>query len=343
MSIFISHVEENRATAEAIAQGLQEAGYEAWTYESSAVPGPTYLSQVINAIERASAMILVISPESLGSHQVAREIEAAHELDRPIIPVLYNISHEKYLQRRPEWRLALGAYTSVEIPKAGVAAIMPKIVGGLEALGVPKSGAQPGPAQTVRATASGASGQGGRPAWLPIAAGVLALAIVAVVLFLVLGRDGDEPSAAPQTPSSSATSPATTTTTPTTTSTATEVEGAASLSELSGALQVDPARVVGGEPIRLTYTVTNGSSRPVTAEAIEIVILVGDPKAGTSVLLQDISQEIAPGATARQAIDADSGGTDLGEQTVFIMVGERISGGSTNNRVIAEAPVTIAP
>ncbi len=136
MSIFISHVEENRDTAEAISRGLQAAGFNAWSYESSSVPGPTYLSQVMDAIENADAVILLISPEALGSHQVAREIEAAHELDRPIIPVLLGITHEKYLQRRPEWRLALGAFTSIEVPREGVDAIMPKIVGGLEALGV---------------------------------------------------------------------------------------------------------------------------------------------------------------------------------------------------------------
>ena len=117
MSVFISHVEENRPTAEAIVRGLQSAGYKAWSYELSSVPGPTYLSQVMNAIEQAGAVILVISPEALGSHQVAREIEAAHELDRPIIPVLQGITHEKYLQRRPDWRLALGAYTSIEVPR----------------------------------------------------------------------------------------------------------------------------------------------------------------------------------------------------------------------------------
>lgn len=143
MSVFISHVEENRPTAEAIVRGLQSAGYKAWSYELSSVPGPTYLSQVMNAIEQAGAVILVISPEALGSHQVAREIEAAHELDRPIIPVLQGITHEKYLQRRPDWRLALGAYTSIEVPRGGVDAIMHKIVGGLEALGVER-GEAPG-------------------------------------------------------------------------------------------------------------------------------------------------------------------------------------------------------
>jgi hypothetical protein len=106
---------------------------------------------------------------------------------------------------------------------------------------------------------------------------------------------------------------------------------------------VQPATVAGGERIRLTYTVTNGSTRSVTATSIEIVILVGDPNAGSSVLLQDISQEIAPGATVTKSVEASSGGTELGEQTVFIMIGERISGGSANNRVIAEAPITIEP
>ncbi len=113
MSVFITHVEENRDTAEAISRGLQTAGFDTWFYESSSVPGPTYLLQVQDAIENADAVILVISPEALGSHQVAKEVEAAHELDRPIIPVLQGITHDKYLRRRLEWRLALGAFTSM--------------------------------------------------------------------------------------------------------------------------------------------------------------------------------------------------------------------------------------
>src|SRR5450755_4556289 len=112
MSIFISHVEENRGIAEEIARGLQDQGYEAWSYETDTLPGPTYMPQAVNAIEHASARILIISPESLGSHLVARERVVAHEMDRPISPVLKDITHEKYIQRRPGWRLALGAYTS---------------------------------------------------------------------------------------------------------------------------------------------------------------------------------------------------------------------------------------
>jgi hypothetical protein len=166
--------------------GPAVSGLKAWSYELSSVPGPTYLSQVSNAIEQASAVILVISPQALGSHQVAREIEAAHELDRPIIPVLQDITHEKYLQRRPEWRLALGAYTSIEVPREGVDAIMHKIVGGLQSFGIepgePTSLSKPPPrpqrrlADVVR-----------RPWALAIAA-VLVVALVAGVVWVFDSR-----------------------------------------------------------------------------------------------------------------------------------------------------------
>jgi len=137
--IFISHVEEDEKIALDIAKGLENAGYETWYYERDSLPGPTYLIQIATAISECSAFVIIISPNSLGSNQVNNEVVSASEKNRPFIPVLYNITHVEFQDRRPDWRLAIGAATSIKIPQTGVADIIPRILAGLRALRIDPS------------------------------------------------------------------------------------------------------------------------------------------------------------------------------------------------------------
>ena len=134
--VFISHVEEDAGVALEIALGLEEAGYTTWCYEVDNIPGPSYLIQTGQAVEQAKALVLVISPHSLGSRQVTKEVIRAHETDKEFIPVLQDITHVEFQNRQPEWREALGAASSIRIPKVGVADIIPRIIIGLKASGI---------------------------------------------------------------------------------------------------------------------------------------------------------------------------------------------------------------
>jgi hypothetical protein len=134
--IFISHVEEDADVALEIALGLEEAGYSTWCYEVDNIPGPSYLLQTGQRIEQAKAVVVVISPNSIGSHQVTREVVRAHESGKHFIPVRRDISHIEFQNRQPEWREAIGAATSVGIRQEGAASILPRIIGGLQSLGI---------------------------------------------------------------------------------------------------------------------------------------------------------------------------------------------------------------
>ena len=137
--IFISHVEENADVALGIADGLEEAGYGTWCYERDALPGPSYLLQTARQIESSAAVVLLISADSLGSHQVTAEVVRAHESARPFVPVLIGISHVEFAARQPEWREALGSSTSIALPPGGVALLLPRVVDGLRGLGIAPS------------------------------------------------------------------------------------------------------------------------------------------------------------------------------------------------------------
>jgi len=134
--IFVSHVEEDADIALEITLELEEAGYSTWCYEIDSMPGPSYLVQTGEAIEASRAVVVVISPHSLGSRQVTNEIVRAHESGKEFIPVLRNISHAEFQNRQPEWREAVGAAASVRITRDGVAAILPRIITGLQTLNI---------------------------------------------------------------------------------------------------------------------------------------------------------------------------------------------------------------
>ncbi len=134
--VFIAHVGEDAEVTLEIALGLEQAGYTTWCYEVDSIPGPSYLIQTGQAVEQAKAVVVVISPHSVGSRQVTKEVVRAHESGKEFIPLLRGITHIEFQNRQPEWREAVGAAASIGIPLEGVAGILPRIVDGLKALGI---------------------------------------------------------------------------------------------------------------------------------------------------------------------------------------------------------------
>jgi len=133
-SVFISHVEADRELAIEIATCLEAAGFRTWYYERDSDPGPSYLIQVHHAIEKCAAVVLLISPNSIRSHQMTKEVVRANDLGKPFIPVLSNISHAEFQERQPEWSIAIGAAASIPVSPTDVSGIMPRIVRGIAAL-----------------------------------------------------------------------------------------------------------------------------------------------------------------------------------------------------------------
>ncbi|MBI3966998.1 MAG: AAA family ATPase [Chloroflexi bacterium] len=150
--IFISYVEEDADVALALAGGLTQAGYSCWYYQRSSLPGPSYLLQITEAIAQAQVVLLVLSPRTLESHQVDKEIHYAHECAKPFLPITRNLAWGEFQQRRPTWRMAIGTATAIAVPPEGASAILADIVRGLQAfrlspVAAPLAGVTPAPAQ----------------------------------------------------------------------------------------------------------------------------------------------------------------------------------------------------
>jgi len=79
-------------------------------------------------------VVVLISPDSVRSYQMTKEVVRAHETGKAFIPVRYNIAHAEFQQRQPEWNIAIGAAASIPVPPDGVTAIIPRIARGLQQL-----------------------------------------------------------------------------------------------------------------------------------------------------------------------------------------------------------------
>lgn len=134
--IFISYVEEDGAVAHEIAAGLESQGYSSWYYERDCPAGADYFEETYKAISDCEAMVVVISPRSLPSDQVTREIVRAVESCKATLPLLLEISHDDYARRRPGWKQAMAAANATRIPPDRIPTIIPALVAGLSAKGI---------------------------------------------------------------------------------------------------------------------------------------------------------------------------------------------------------------
>jgi hypothetical protein len=79
---------------------------------------------------------VIVSSQSLDSAQVTSELVRAHEIGKPIVPLLLELSHAELQSLRPDWSQAFGASASLTVPRGGILRALPRIVAGLAALGV---------------------------------------------------------------------------------------------------------------------------------------------------------------------------------------------------------------
>jgi len=138
--LFISHAEEDAELALSIAVKVEASGFSTWYYERDAVPGVSYLLQVTEEIDRARAVVLLISTASLAAHQVTTEIVRAHEAAKPILPLLVDVTHGEFQIRQPEWRAAVGAATSISLAARSLDSVVQAIIAGLAHLNIQPAG-----------------------------------------------------------------------------------------------------------------------------------------------------------------------------------------------------------
>ena len=83
--IFISYSSVNYNEAQRIGKELSVMGISNWLAPNQLIYGPEYSGQITEAIREASILIVLISKDSLKSHQVFNEIALATEYKKEII------------------------------------------------------------------------------------------------------------------------------------------------------------------------------------------------------------------------------------------------------------------
>jgi hypothetical protein len=130
--VFISHVEEDAAVAQALARELRGCGRSTWMYEEDGVPGVSYLTQIFQAIEECRVFVLVASPTSVHAHQVIREVEQAHERGMMIIPVRLGLTHQQYGDSEPILRVATGTAVTLQATPDNVPDLAQRIAAAMD-------------------------------------------------------------------------------------------------------------------------------------------------------------------------------------------------------------------
>jgi TIR domain len=84
---FISHATEDREVAERICSFLEKRDIRCWIAPRDVRPGHRYGEEIVNAIQSANAVILILSESANASKFVEREIERAVSYGKPTLPV----------------------------------------------------------------------------------------------------------------------------------------------------------------------------------------------------------------------------------------------------------------
>jgi hypothetical protein len=85
--VFISFASEDVKLAERVLEGLEAAGLRCWIAHRDIQPAENYPAAITAAVKSCSALVLVLTTESLGSRHVLREIEMAFNAERPVLTI----------------------------------------------------------------------------------------------------------------------------------------------------------------------------------------------------------------------------------------------------------------
>ena len=91
MQVFISHSYKDKKIAKELSSRLSAAGVNIWLAEEEILPGENFSLEVGKALERSEAIVILLSPDAVGSSNVRSEI--AYALSSPkfegrVVPVV---------------------------------------------------------------------------------------------------------------------------------------------------------------------------------------------------------------------------------------------------------------
>ena len=187
--IFISYTKEDKALADGVVARLEGANVRCWIAPRDIVGGSDWNESIMRAIDSCRALVLVFTTAANASPDVRREVQAAFERGRVVIPVraddvrpagglAYYLEGVHWLDAiTPPWESHLAAVLSTVEKVLGSPADYPRVSGPTK----PQH-----PREVV--SAQGAEGLRTKVAWAAAAVMAVILGVVALVSILPTRR-----------------------------------------------------------------------------------------------------------------------------------------------------------
>lgn len=86
-AIFVSYASKDQAAADAIVRGLEQCGLGCWIAKRDNKPGADYQAAIVQALEQARVVLLLVSRAANESREVPKEMSLAGDQGKLIIPV----------------------------------------------------------------------------------------------------------------------------------------------------------------------------------------------------------------------------------------------------------------
>ena len=83
--VFISYASQDVAVADRIVETLDRHGLKCWIAPRDVVPGESYASAIVHAIDATKVIVLVLSENAATSQHVLREVERASSKRHPVV------------------------------------------------------------------------------------------------------------------------------------------------------------------------------------------------------------------------------------------------------------------
>lgn len=77
MQVFLSYARSDEAFAKSLSSQLSKRGLSVWSANQEVLPGDNLWLRIGEALEKSRAMVVLVSPDSMRSEHVRREIEYA--------------------------------------------------------------------------------------------------------------------------------------------------------------------------------------------------------------------------------------------------------------------------
>jgi hypothetical protein len=138
IQIFFGYIAEDSKIVEQLVVEIEKAGFKTWYYNRDGIIGTSYMETDAKAIKNSQIVIIVVSPKSIKSFQITKEVLHAHELEKPFLPVLYGMTFEDLKEKQEEWKMCFGGAVAIEIQGNYLTPIIPKLIQGLDNINIKK-------------------------------------------------------------------------------------------------------------------------------------------------------------------------------------------------------------